>query len=204
MSISLITFDLLGLSHADPGCIHCCHRAIGQHEASATTPEEQEEYPPIEDRAIVRCINATCHSRSSSSWIDRVFPLLYFRILYDRLTSTTTPTNPYALHAAHLALLPSASSFTSQNGSHPRPPSVLDPPPYPVQDPAASEAAQSHLVERIRLAALKGGDVFGEIKTHGIAGEPTTTTTTAAAIAPVDDAPMMDVALSVGSGSHLV
>lgn len=40
-----------------------------------------------------------------------------------------------------------------------------------MKDPAVSEAVQAQLAERIRIASLKGGAVFGESNDIGIQGE---------------------------------
>lgn len=40
-----------------------------------------------------------------------------------------------------------------------------------MQDPAVSEALQAQLAERIRIASLKGGAVWGETNNIGIQGE---------------------------------
>lgn len=40
-----------------------------------------------------------------------------------------------------------------------------------MKDPAVSEAVQAQLAERIRIASLKGGAVFGESNNIGIQGE---------------------------------
>lgn len=86
-------------------------------------------------------------------------------ILYDRLQSNTTPTNPYALNLSHLAAL--ATNPTSSTA----PPTILDPPTYPLLDPNAPTSFIAELDERKRLAILRNVDQFGERAVAGIAGE---------------------------------
>ncbi|GAA5829632.1 hypothetical protein JCM5353_003107 [Sporobolomyces roseus] len=86
-------------------------------------------------------------------------------ILYDRVTSTTAPTNPYALSsAAHLSTL--ASSSSSQ-----QPPSILSHPAYPLADPSAPSLYLKQL-DAQKLAALQRGEAgFGEMVKAGVEGE---------------------------------
>lgn len=86
------------------------------------------------------------------------------RILYDRLQSTTTFTNPFALHTTpHLSSLPVASTSAA-------PPTILDTPSYPLAQPGAPEVFLQSLDAK-KLAALKGGEVWGGRPVVGVAGE---------------------------------
>ncbi|GAA5967388.1 hypothetical protein JCM11641_000530 [Rhodosporidiobolus odoratus] len=94
-------------------------------------------------------------------------------VLYDRLQTTTVPTNPYALSSAsHLSAL--ASSSNPSPSSSAAAPSILAPPSYPLADPAASELFLKQL-DAQKLAALQrnGSSTaqFGEQPFLGIAGE---------------------------------
>ncbi|GAA5884691.1 hypothetical protein JCM6882_005352 [Rhodosporidiobolus microsporus] len=96
-------------------------------------------------------------------------------ILYDRLQSTTAPTNPYALSsAAHLSTLAS-SSDPSTSAASGAPPSILAPPSYPLAYPAAPGLFLKQL-DAQKLAALQRGNgttttEYSEQPVQGVAGE---------------------------------
>ncbi|GAA6002168.1 hypothetical protein JCM10207_003106 [Rhodosporidiobolus poonsookiae] len=97
-------------------------------------------------------------------------------ILYDRLQSTTAPTNPYALSSAkHLSTL--ASSSTASTSTEPAAPlSILSTPSYALADPSAPNLFLQQL-DGQKLAALQqanGGGAagtYGEQPNVGVAGE---------------------------------
>lgn len=101
--------------------------------------------------------------RVERSWVHLAIcaVLTARRILYDRLQSTTTPTNPYALHTRHLAGPPSSAG----------PPTILQTPTYPLLNPDAPAAFVAELEQRTRMSDESRTEEFATRSQHGIAGE---------------------------------
>ncbi|ORY88773.1 hypothetical protein BCR35DRAFT_301100 [Leucosporidium creatinivorum] len=89
-------------------------------------------------------------------------------VLYDRLQTTTTPSNPYALRTApHLTALAASNPTPSTSNL---PPTILDKPNYPLADPQAPDLFLQQL-DAQKLAAVKNAEQFGGRPVEGVEGE---------------------------------
>lgn len=139
---------------------HC--RITLSWQCASSSPRRRSNDYASSVRTFISLASSSCTPVDNRQQLTEV--VRPYRVLYDRLQTTTTPSNPYALHSApHLSALAS-------NPSSALPPTILDKPSYPLADPQAPQLFLQQLDAR-KLAAVKNGEEFGARPLEGVEGE---------------------------------